>query len=109
MAGRARRNGIRGPAAGPGLLQSGIVEVLDTKGVEFTYHDPHVACFSHQGKTWRSQSLSEGVPQAQDLILILTDHGSVDYDFVAKHSAFVFDTRNVVASLREPHPSGSVL
>ena len=86
-----------------------IAEDLDAKGVELTYHDPHVACFSRQGKTWRSQPLSEGVLQAQDLILILTDHGSVDYDFVAKHSALVFDTRNVMASLREPHPNVSVL
>jgi UDP-N-acetyl-D-glucosamine dehydrogenase len=44
-------------------------------------------------------SLDENVVKGQDLILITTDHSSVDYQWVVDNSLLVVDTRNATRSV----------
>jgi UDP-N-acetyl-D-glucosamine dehydrogenase len=38
--------------------------------------------------------LSEGVVGAADCVLIATDHGAYDYDWIVQNARLVVDTRN---------------
>ena len=40
--------------------------------------------------------------EKQDLILITTDHTNVDYDLLAKHAKVIVDTRNRMATVKNP-------
>ncbi len=37
-----------------------------------------------------------------DAVLITTDHSNVDYEKVGKYAKLVIDTRNVMASVKDP-------
>jgi nucleotide sugar dehydrogenase len=76
-----------------------VIRLLEHEGMEVTYHDPHVAEFSHAGTTRRSTELTSSTMAEADLVLILTDHSSIDYDAVVRSSRRVFDTRNATHGL----------
>ena len=48
------------------------------------------------GVTYKNVDLTAEVLAASDLVVILTDHESVDYDLVAQHAPRIFDTRNAM-------------
>lgn len=86
-----------------------VVELLCGRGAEVSYHDPHVPSFRTAGREWRSVPLDAETLGAQDCVVIITDHTSVDYGLVAERSPLVFDTRNATAHLRDSHPNITVL
>jgi UDP-N-acetyl-D-glucosamine dehydrogenase len=43
----------------------------------------------------RVRELTEEVLNKQDVVIVITDHTKVDYDFVLKHSKLIVDTRGV--------------
>jgi UDP-N-acetyl-D-glucosamine dehydrogenase len=75
-----------------------LFELLQSQGALVSYHDPHVpelpASRRHPGLCARSQPLDEDYLKAQDCVLIVTDHGGIDWDWVVAHSRLVVDTRN---------------
>lgn len=70
-----------------------VLHLLASRGAEIIYHDPHVARFTEHGHDLQSQPLTAELLSGSDLVIILTDHSSVDYGFVIKHAPMVFDTR----------------
>jgi UDP-N-acetyl-D-glucosamine dehydrogenase len=79
-----------------------IWELLRDRDATVTYHDPNVpvipATREHASLTGsRSVPLDRAVVGAVDLVVIVTDHGSVDYSLVAEAARLVVDTRNVMA------------
>ncbi len=82
-----------------------IVEKLLELGVELTYHDPHVPRAPRM-RSWpnlpemESQALTAEFVAAQDAVVLITDHSSVDYDMVARHAALIVDTRGVYRAER---------
>jgi UDP-N-acetyl-D-glucosamine dehydrogenase len=82
-----------------------IMEALLARGASVTYHDPHVPVLpkmrSHPAlPAMRSSPLTEAFLEAQDCVLIVTDHTRVDYERVLASASLVVDTRNVTAGLR---------
>ena len=73
-----------------------VIGLLADKGAEITYHDPHVRECQIAGVTYKNVDLTADVLAASDLVVILTDHESVDYDLVAQHAPRIFDTRNAM-------------
>jgi UDP-N-acetyl-D-glucosamine dehydrogenase len=71
-----------------------IVEQLLAAGASVSYHDPHVPEFPIQGKELRSQPLSQEYLAAQDCVLIVTDHDTIDWALVVANAKAVVDTRN---------------
>jgi UDP-N-acetyl-D-glucosamine dehydrogenase len=71
-----------------------IVEQLLAAGASVSYHDPHVPEFPIQGKELRSQPLSQDYLAAQDCVLIVTDHDTIDWALVVANAKAVVDTRN---------------
>ncbi len=84
-----------------------IIQHLKEKGARVNYHDPFVPSFSVGGGSLRSVRLSSPLLSAADCVLIVTDHGGVDYSRVVKNSRLILDTRNALRSL-SPRPSNVV-
>lgn len=77
-----------------------IIRLLASKGAEVYYHDPFVPSLEHEGQALSSVTLDSGALAATDLIVIVTDHSSVDYEMIRSSGRPVVDTRNVLR--REP-------
>jgi UDP-N-acetyl-D-glucosamine dehydrogenase len=78
-----------------------IIRQLDEKGAEVRYHDPHVAELNVEGHIWKSVELLDEELAAADLVVILTDHTSIDYQRVVTRAPRVYDTRNATRGVRD--------
>ncbi len=78
-----------------------IIEQLEKKGAKVSYHDPFVPHFKEEALSLRSVPLTPSRISDSDCVLIVTDHGTVDYRLVVKHAKLVVDTRN---ALRHERP-----
>lgn len=90
-----------------------ILRLLREDGADLAYHDPFVPTLAHEGLDLNSVELTDEVLRTSDAILIVTDHGSVDYGRVVELAPIVVDTRNVTASVlpssRRTHPQGWIV
>jgi UDP-N-acetyl-D-glucosamine dehydrogenase len=79
-----------------------VMGLLQDKGADVAYHDPHCSVILDDGHTelvdlpLHSAPLTTEVLAAADLVLITTDHADVDYQLVADHAALVLDTRGAM-------------
>ena len=81
-----------------------VIEMLHHKGAKLSYFDPYIpelviprsAELPAPIKIPRVNKLTSQAMQNQDLILILTNHSTVDYDTVAQKAKVVVDTRNAI-------------
>jgi UDP-N-acetyl-D-glucosamine dehydrogenase len=81
-----------------------IMELLQARGAVLSFSDPHIPRlhkmrhydFSHIS----SSPLTQELLQSQDVVLVATDHSSVDYDFVVRNSTLVLDTRNATRNVK---------
>jgi UDP-N-acetyl-D-glucosamine dehydrogenase len=77
-----------------------ILPRLIDMGAELIYHDPFVLSVART-RHWpeplalTSQPLTRETISAQDAVLIITDHTSVDYELIAKHAKLIIDSRGV--------------
>ncbi len=75
-----------------------LIELLQKQGSKVSYHDPHIPVAKpmreHNLTHMRSVPLTPANLRKFDCVLIATDHSTVDYDMVCKHSSLVVDTRN---------------
>ena len=75
-----------------------IMELLEYKGANVCYHDPYVKTV----KLLKNTELTKENIEKQDVIVITTDHTNVDYDLMAKHAKLIVDTRNRMATVKNP-------
>jgi len=78
-----------------------ILRLLDEKGAELRYHDPFVPELALEGRTWKSVELTDEELAGADLVVIVTDHGAIDYARVVAKAQRVYDTRNATRGVRE--------
>ncbi|MDQ2668869.1 MAG: nucleotide sugar dehydrogenase [Gemmatimonadota bacterium] len=95
-----------------------VIRLLEAQGATVDYHDPYVATVRDDDghgadgsgtapRLRHSVELSPDALSAADVVVIVTDHKSVDYQKVVDHAAVIVDTRNATAGLRGS--SGKVL
>ncbi|MCE2901938.1 MAG: nucleotide sugar dehydrogenase [Gemmatimonas sp.] len=77
-----------------------IIRLLEARGAEVAFHDPHVAAFREHGYVRSSSALTPEALAGADAVLIVTDHSSIDYQAVVDSATLVIDTRNATAALR---------
>lgn len=72
----------------------GVITHLEGYNADFEIHDPFVPEFHHEknGKTYKTVSL--GNLKKYDLIILITDHTTVDYQKIADSGVAILDTRN---------------
>lgn len=62
-----------------------------------SYYDSYIPEFLNNGKEYKSlNKLTAEELEEKDIIIITTDHSTVDYEMVIKNAKIVFDTRNVI-------------
>lgn len=71
-----------------------VIDLLRRHNIEVAYHDPYVPEIRVNGAVLRSVPLTTETVRGADLVLILTDHSSIDYPAVVRDAALVFDIRN---------------
>lgn len=82
-----------------------IIELLESRGAEVAYHDPHVESIEVGVREYRSEALTADRLASADCVVIVTDHSTIDYEFVAKNSRSLFDTRNATKQLQANYPN----
>jgi len=85
------------------LRESAALEVFDLlqqKGAKVIYHDPYVPYFIVKDKTIFSQNLTEETLNKVDLVVVVTDHSNIDYQFIIDNSNTVYDTRNITKNYK---------
>ncbi len=78
-----------------------IIELLQRRGAEVDYTDPHAPTLrigEHQMKSVPIETAG-----TYDCVLITTDHRSVDYAALCDRAQLVVDTRNATRAMREKH------
>ena len=81
-----------------------IIELLEQKGARVDYFDPylpeiiptreHPTLTGRRSIQWEQKTVS-----SYDAALICTDHDTIDWDFLVKHSKLVVDTRNATKNV----------
>ncbi len=76
-----------------------IIEMLQARGCEVSYHDPHCPTFPVMRQytiDLSSVPLDEAHLSAADAVLIVTDHDAIDWQLIGTHAALIVDTRNAM-------------
>ncbi len=75
-----------------------LIEILLERGAIVSYHDPYIPKLPKTRKhnfNLSSVHLTKDNLQKNNVLLISTDHDSLDYKFILEHSDLILDTRNV--------------
>jgi UDP-N-acetyl-D-glucosamine dehydrogenase len=75
-----------------------IIESLEEKGASVAYHDPYVPTMRLGGHQRSSVSI-DGDLSGYNVILITTDHSTLDYDDIVSRVKVVVDTRNATKAV----------
>ena len=75
-----------------------IMDLLKYKGAKINYHDPYV----ENVRSLKSLDLTKNTIEEQDAIVIITDHTSIDYSSLGKYAKLIVDTRNIMATVKNP-------
>jgi UDP-N-acetyl-D-glucosamine dehydrogenase len=76
-----------------------VMRLLEERGADVAYHDPFIASFREEGHERHGVALSEAELERADCVVIVTDHSTIDFQFVVDHTAVVVDTRNATLPL----------
>ena len=81
-----------------------VIRLLEQRGADVGYHDPHVPHYREDGETRASVALSADELRTADAVVIVTDHSAIDWSIVVEHAGLVVDTRNAIARWRATGP-----
>lgn len=77
-----------------------IIRLLETRGARVSYHDPFVPTVRLDGRNGQSVPLNESTVREADCVVIVTDHSSVDYEWIVENSSVIVDTRNATRNVK---------
>jgi UDP-N-acetyl-D-glucosamine dehydrogenase len=83
-----------------------IIRLLEEKGADVVFHDPHVRTVREDGVVREGVDLSKAEIEAAHCILIATDHSAIDYGRLVGLDAPVIDTRNAMRGLQSENVIG---
>lgn len=98
--GVAYKKNVSDTRESPGLE---VVKLLRRQGAKVEYSDPYVPSITEDGFRATSVPLTRGVLEDADCVVLLTDHSSFDYGFIAEHAKMILDTRNAFRGIRKPN------
>jgi len=78
-----------------------IAKLLLERGGDVRYHDPHVHEMRVESHSLKSVDLTDEQLSGADLVVVLTDHTSIDYARVVRLSHRIYDTRNATRNVTE--------
>jgi UDP-N-acetyl-D-glucosamine dehydrogenase len=100
LLGMAYKKDVDDSRESPGLA---LMDMLLNKGAAVTYNDPHLprlpATRRYPHLRAESQPMTEMYLEAQDCVVIVTDHSAYDWSWIVEHSCLVVDTRNATRAV----------
>jgi UDP-N-acetyl-D-glucosamine dehydrogenase len=81
-----------------------IMDLFQKKGATVLYHDPFIPSlppFRKYHFKLNSSPLTKPLLQRMDAVVVVTDHGQVDYAWVVRHARLIIDTRNVTKNMKQ--------
>lgn len=76
-----------------------ILGLLHQYGADVSYHDPYVPQFSEAGHDYASVPLTEATVARADVVMVVTDHSSIDWPMVKRAARLAVDTRHVLSKV----------
>jgi len=74
-----------------------IIKKLEEGKAIVSYYDPYILKFTNDGKEYKSLGkLSKEEIKEKDIVIVTTDHSTIDYKMVTENAKAVFDTRNAI-------------
>jgi len=78
-----------------------IMELLHKEGLmNVNFNDPFMKNVRLEDKIFRCQPLSEKMLRETDIVVIVTDHTSYDFEWIAAYSKKIIDTRNSTKKIK---------
>ncbi len=81
-----------------------VIQLLRKEGAHVEYNDPYVSEIREAGLELRSRPLTAKLLKTADCVVIITNHGSYDYEFICRHAPLIVDTRNATKNIRTTTP-----
>ena len=80
-----------------------VINLLKQKGASVDYHDPYVEELHTEEhiEAMRRVELQEESLGEYDVVIIITNHSSYDYEWLARHCALIVDTRNATKNIKD--------
>lgn len=78
-----------------------IFKLLLEEKIDVSYHDPLVAQIIINDNIYTSTPISVKNIKKYDIVVILTDHSTINWDLIKEHSSCIIDTRGVLHILNE--------
>ena len=76
-----------------------VIRLLEERGAEVDYHDPHVPSYREDGHSRTGIELTDEALEGADAVVVITDHRAVDYARVVARTGLVVDTRNALGKV----------
>ncbi len=73
-----------------------VIDLLEERGAEVSFHDPYVADFVAAGISFHSIELTQTALEQADCVVIVTNHADYDWDFITNHAQLIVDSRNAI-------------
>ena len=71
-----------------------VISLLEGRGCKVVYNDPYIPQYELDDRVNKSVNLTAATVKKADLVAIITDHTSYDYQWVVDNARLVFDARN---------------
>lgn len=78
-----------------------LIHLLQAKGADVVYHDPHVPCIDEDGLLMTSLEFNRETLQQADCVVITAAHSFYNWQWVVDNSQLVVDTRNATRGTRK--------
>ncbi len=78
-----------------------IIELLHNEGLKnISFNDPFMKSIRLEDKIFRCQPLTEKLLRESDVVVIVADHTSYDFEWISAYSRKIVDTRNATRKIR---------
>jgi UDP-N-acetyl-D-glucosamine dehydrogenase len=74
-----------------------VMRLLEQNGADVVFHDPHIATFREDGHMRAGVGLTPEQLHLADVVVIVTNHRSIDYQLLMDHATLIVDSRNAMA------------
>jgi len=81
-----------------------ILDLLNDRGAEVSYHDPHVPTFPRMRKYQMDMTSVELTPEKLrefDCVAIITNHDAVDWNMIGREARLIVDTRDAMSGVSD--------
>ena len=74
-----------------------VMKLLDNDGAELSFYDPYVSFVGLNGNRMMGMEiLTKETLNNSDVVIIMTDHDQIDFQFVVENGNLIIDSRNVI-------------